>query len=738
MTKSNSIGLRPLILSFILTLASSMCQAQEHPANWPKEVPTSQGTIVLYQPQPQELNGNDLSGTAAFSILPVGKKEPLFGALFFVADLEFDRDNHLYSVRTATVTNVRFSDQDSTIDLEKLKSVIISSVPGWNLSGSTDQLITTVEKAGKMADHTGFKNDAPVILYRNKPAVLVLIDGEPKLQQMDGSSVKRIINTPFIIMKPEKDSSYYLYGGDHWMKSSSLTSGWALTKNVPSSVKKAMEKSAQPSDTSSAMKTDDDGVVPEIVVSTVPAELLQTKGNPEFKPVTGTGLLYVDNTDDYIFREISSQKFFILKSGRWYASGGLDGGWKYIPSDSIPADFAKIPPGSDMDAVLASVPGTPQAKDAVLDAQVPQTATVDRKTAGKNATVTYDGAPKFEPVDGTSLFLAVNASKTVFRSGSMYYLVDNGIWFESKNYNGPWEVSTSRPADVDKIPPSSSAYNTRYVYIYDHTPDVVYVGYTPGYMGAYVVGPTVVYGTGYYYNPWYGTTYYARPCTWGFSMHYSPWTGWSMSVGYTAGPWSFGFGGPAYAYGGGWFGPPMYYPHYYYPPRYYGPSRGYYGPRPGYTPVSGGYNRGRVPAGYTAPRQNIYDRPGGNNGVRSGMSGRDAQNMNIGNGARPVPNRSAVAGNAAGRTNNVFSDRDGNVYRQNNDGWQQNRGGDRWENANPSPASKAGGLNNQSIDRARGAERFNGYQQNRMTPSGGGGFSRPGGMGGARPMPGRR
>jgi hypothetical protein len=25
-----------------------------------------------------------------------------------------------------------------------------------------------------------------------------------------------------------------------------------------------------------------------------------------------------------------------------------------------------------------------------------------------------------------------------------------------------------------------------------------------------------------------------------------------------------------------------------------------------------------------------------------------------------------------------------------------------------------------------------------MTPSGGGGFSRPGGMGGARPMPGRR
>ncbi|MFM7767060.1 MAG: hypothetical protein ACKO9S_04270, partial [Bacteroidota bacterium] len=345
-------------------------------------------------------------------------------------------------------------------------------------------------------------------------------------------------------------------------------------------MKKAMEKNNQPTDTSNQISKTDDGLIPEIIVSTAPAELIQTKGSPNFVPIAGTGLLFADNTDDYIFKHIDNQKNFILKSGRWYTSANMEGPWLFVSPDSLPADFAKIPPGSDMDAVLASVPGTPQAKDAVLDAQVPQTATVDRKTAGKNVTVSYDGEPKFEPIKGTSLYLADNASKTVLRAGSIYYLIDNGIWFESKSTNGPWEVSTSRPAGVDNIPASSSAYNTKYVYIYDHTPDVVYVGYTPGYMGAYVYGPTVVYGTGWYYSPWYGTTYYSRPCTWGFGMHYSPWTGWSMSIGYTTGPWSFGFGGPAYAYGGAWFGPPMYYPHYYYPPRYYGPSRGYYGPRP--------------------------------------------------------------------------------------------------------------------------------------------------------------
>ena len=734
--------LRPFFFCILLSLASTTyCHSQGNPSTWPRDIQTPQGLVVLYQPQPQELNGNKLSGTAAFSVVPEGKKDPVFGALFFTADLEFDRDLHLYHVRTANITNVRFSSQDSTLDLEKVKASIITAVPGWSLSGSTDQLITTISQTTTAHSGVQFKNDAPVILYREKPSVLVLIDGAPRWQKTEGSTVQKIINTPFIIMKTEKDSSLYLYGGDHWMKSASIKSGWAITKEVPSSVKKALEKNKQESDSASAMKTKEDGVVPEIVVSTVPAELLQTNGSPKFLPLSPTDLLYVENTDDYIFRKISTQEYFILKSGRWYTAGALDGSWKYMLSDSLPTDFAKIPPGSDMDAVLASVPGTPQAKDAVLDAQLPQTATVDRKTAAKNVTVTYDGDPKFEPVENTSLFLAVNASKTVFRSGTTYYLVDNGIWFESKNYKGPWEVSTARPSDVDKIPASNPAYNTRYVYIYDHTPDVVYVGYTPGYMGAYVYGSTVVYGTGWYYSPWYGTTYYARPCTWGFGMHYSPWTGWSMSVGYTSGPWSFGFGGPAYGYGGGWFGPPMYYPHYYYPPRYYGPSRGYYGPRAGYPPARPGYNAVRPPSYYSGPRENIYNRPGGNTGVRSGISNRDMGNMNFSNGGRPSRNSSNVkpsgSANAASRANNVYSDREGNVFRQNNETWQQNRGGDRWENATPSSGSKSGDIRNQSIDRSRGTQRYDNFQQNRV-PSGGGGFSRPGGAGGGRSMPGRR
>jgi hypothetical protein len=48
------------------------------------------------------------------------------------------------------------------------------------------------------------------------------------------------------------------------------------------------------------------------------------------------------------------------------------------------------------------------------------------------------------------------------------------------------------------------------VKVYDVTPEVVYVGYTPGYYGSYYYHGAVVYGSGWYYTPWYGPYYYPR------------------------------------------------------------------------------------------------------------------------------------------------------------------------------------------------------------------------------------
>ena len=89
------------------------------------------------------------------------------------------------------------------------------------------------------------------------------------------------------------------------------------------------------------------------------------------------------------------------------------------------------------------------------------------------------------------------------------------------------------PAEIYAIPPSSPLYYATYVRIYDATPTTVTVGYLPGYMGTYVADGTVVYGTGYAYAPYIGTTvWYGPPVTYGYAagIAWTPWTGWGYRL----------------------------------------------------------------------------------------------------------------------------------------------------------------------------------------------------------------
>ena len=70
-----------------------------------------------------------------------------------------------------------------------------------------------------------------------------------------------------------------------------------------------------------------------------------------------------------------------------------------VPADKLPASFRKIPANSEIGDVRASVAGTDEAIDAVMDAQIPQTATVKRVTP--DLKVTYDGEPKWVAIHST-------------------------------------------------------------------------------------------------------------------------------------------------------------------------------------------------------------------------------------------------------------------------------------------------------------------------------------------------
>ena len=304
-----------------------------------------------------------------------------------------------------------------------------------------------------------------------------------------------------------------------------------------------------------------------------------TDGPAVFVPLLDD-LLVLQNSDDDVFMHVESQRFYIVLAGRWYDADSLNGPWSYRAADQLPPAFAEIPPRSEQADARVYVAGTAEAEEAVLDAQVPRTAAVERGVA--EVDVRYDGEPDFQPVAGTDMQYAANTGATVLQSDRRYYLVENGVWYVSDRPNGPWQVSAWRPQAVSQIAPTSPVYHVKYVYIYDSTPDVVYVGYTPGYLGSYVYGGTVVYGTGWHYRPWISPFYYyPRPSTWGFHVSYNPWSGWGFGLS-----WNWGWGWDPF-YTSYWSGGYWHQQHHWHHRHY-----GYWGPR-GYRPHPSRYAENR-------------------------------------------------------------------------------------------------------------------------------------------------
>lgn len=729
-----------IILSILFISGCFSLNAQ---SEWPKEIPFKNGgKITIYQPQPESFEGNKLTGRSAVSVKETAKSEPVFGAIFYTAILSTDKSNRMADLESITVTNAKFSGVDDKAKVDNLVFLIEAEVPKWNLEISLDDLVATINQDYSNSD--SYNNDPPKIFYRTKPTTLVIIDGEPKVQKDKDLDADRVLNSPSLIFK--EGNQWNMYTGGIWYKSNSITNGWTPEKSMSDKVKSINAQiKKQEKENNEGKDVTEVPQVTDIIVSTEPAELIQTEGEPDYRSIEGTSLLYIDNSPDNILKDINSQLNYILISGRWYKATSLNGPWTYNEPDKLPADFAKIPEGSDKDVVLASVAGTNAAEEAIVDAEIPQTAKVDRKTA--TVTVEYDGAPKFAAIEGLSLQLAENANITVMKEASgNYFALDNGIWFTGTSPNGPWSVANARPKDIEKIPSSSPAYNTKYVYIYDSTPDYVYCGYTSGYMGGYIYGPTIIYGTGFYYHPWYGHYYYPRPCTWGFGFSYNPWTGWGMCIGYNVGfmHFGFGFGGGYHGgyYGGGWFGPPMYRPPYHHRPHGGG---GYYGNnRPGNNHRPGGINSGNTTININNNHNNIYNNHKGvttKNIDRSGVNRRDNNktrdrvNNNSGkNNTRPVAR-------PAKGDNNVFSDRDGNVYQRDKNGNVNQRDNkskdwkptpDRQRPAETKPATKlpdrqtpttnipgrqpAGNINRDIEMRDRGKQRNNTYNQIQSRP----------------------
>jgi hypothetical protein len=540
---------------------------------WPRQVAAPGATIKVYQPQLDSWTGNTLDAYAAVAVKSEGSNDTAYGVIWFTARTEVDKVNRTVTLYNFNLTKYKFPSvaNNGAQYAQALKSDLT-----WSQSIPLDMLQSSLATTAAVDQQKRYtvKNDPPLIIFSSTPAVLALIDGQPSLSPPE-DKLQKVINTRALIIFDPSKQTYYLGLMDGWVQASELSGPWSAAKHEPKKELDRFREAAAANNQNQVLGNPDqslkqayeDGEAPTVYVSMTPAELLLSQGQPDLVPIPGTSLLYVQNSGNDIFMDTANQMYYILVAGRWFNSNALQNGtWSYVPASSLPPDFAKIPPYSPKASVLVSVPGTPQAKEALIANQIPQTAAISRSTA--TLQVTYSGLPNFQPIQDTNLKYAVNTTTPVIDvPGNTYYAVENGVWFTSSNATGPWIVATSVPSVIYTIPPSCPIHYVTYAYVYDSTPKTVYVGYTPGYYGTVVSSDNVVvYGTGWAYPPVViANTWVPSPYTYGVGAAFS-WSavgGWGlgfglgMAVGAACSPWwgpvggwGWGYAAPAWGWGG--------------------------------------------------------------------------------------------------------------------------------------------------------------------------------------------
>src|SRR5215471_3830249 len=680
--------------------AANVASAQPGDSSWPREKYQNGNKLIIYQPQVDDWkNFQDLSWRMAVSLTPKAGKT-VVGVVEMKGTTSVDNVNKLVNISNLQITGTDFPSLDKPT-ADKMEQAFKSFVPS-TFQISLFHLIASTPKKEPPAG-VQLNNDPPQIFVGYRPSILLSVNGEPKLSVVPNTNLQFVVNTQWPLFHDESGSAYYLAVGQQWLTASKLDGQWSLIKKLPpemskvpqdkqwSGLKKFIPPAANPK-----------GPSPDVFYSDKPAEIILFDGQPAYAQIPDTQLEYATNTSSVVFQYKPTQQFYYLTAGRWFSAPDLQGPWTYA-TPSLPADFAKIPASSPASAILATVPGTEEAKDAVLLAQVPTTMTVKPAEAAAKVKVAYAGDPKFEPINGTSMQYATNTADKVIELDGTYYLCLQGVWFMAPTATGPWSTCMSVPTEIYTIPSSSPVYNVTYVTQTANPDGTVTSNYTAGYLGTFILGAAtgaiLADGSGYWWPPYCnGGYYYPYPATYcgayyGYGYHY---------------------GTPYYDYNTGAYG---------WHGSAYGPNgSAHWGA--GYNPYTGTYARGgtvSTPDGTRSAAQayNPYTgtyaqtRQGSSPNAQWGSSyvSRGNQSATTGHystangtvagaetsqGGKAAASSTKWGNSAAGKTanGNMYAAHDGNVYKNTGNGWQKYDNGS-WNSVNKPQPNWQGAENNQ-------------------------------------------
>jgi hypothetical protein len=443
--KLTTISLLLVSLSFAVPASSqqtgqSGVQSSQKAADrgWPRgySLP-SEAQIVLFQPQIASWeNQKQLVAYAAVSHVAKGEQKPALGTIKFATDTEVSLEQRLVKFSKIKIVETNFQTL-SKEQTQEMVSELEKNIPEEDRVITLDRVLAYVDKSTinpKNVD--GLKSDPPRLILTQSPSILVNFDGEPIWSPIKDNELKFAVNTNWDIFQHGPTGLYYLRYDNSWFRATDLNGYWSGAGKLPDSFNKLPDD-----DNWKDVSANLPGAVikrpPKVYVSTDPTELIVINGEPEYVPVPNTGLLWIKNSESDLFRLGKDGPLFYLVAGRWFQAPGLGGHWTFA-TPSLPEDFKHISLEHPRSRVLASVPGTQQAAEAVLLAQIPQFARVNKKEIPA-PDVAYQGEPNYQSIQGTQLQRAVNTRKSS-RSATRITCATrvSGSWLALQKVRGLW------------------------------------------------------------------------------------------------------------------------------------------------------------------------------------------------------------------------------------------------------------------------------------------------------------
>ncbi|MDX5593165.1 SH3 domain-containing protein [Pseudovibrio sp. SPO723] len=191
----------------------------------------------------------------------------------------------------------------------------------------------------------------PVVFYSDRPAELLLFEGEPTLEDVGTTELQWASNSTSDVFFHKTEKNWYTLLSGRWFRAQSLDGPWTFaTPDLPQDFQFIPEDAPYYSVRASIPGTSESAearllasipTTARVEVGSIQPEVSYA-GNPDFQPIDGTSLSYAVNTSSQVLQVGTA--YYVVQDGVWFTGPSANGPWEV--ATSVPDEIYEIPPSS--------------------------------------------------------------------------------------------------------------------------------------------------------------------------------------------------------------------------------------------------------------------------------------------------------------------------------------------------------------------------------------------------------